>query len=68
MNKIIEEAPLPQAPSLNTKAQKECKVLKKLVDDDHKHQLTVKTIEDRELVYYNNKIYIPPLLSKAFVK
>ena len=34
-------------------------MLKKLIAEDEKKQLSVKTIEDMELVQHKNKIYVP---------
>ena len=40
----IDKAPFPQVPKLISKAQQEYEVLKKLIQDDDKKQLSVKTI------------------------
>ena len=46
------------------KAQQQCAIMKELVANDHDHQLSIKGVEDMDLlVHYKNKIYTPNLLS-----
>lgn len=63
LKEVIDEAPFPQAPTLVSKAQQECNVVKKLNADDHKQQITVKTIKNIDLAHYKNEIYIPTPLT-----
>ena len=59
LKEIIDKLQFPQAPKLISKTQQECEVLKKLIKDDDKKQLSVKTIEGVELAHYKNKICVP---------
>ena len=62
LKEVIDEADFPQAPTLVSKAQQEYDVLKNLFVDDHKQQLTIKTIEDIELAHFKNKIQVKTTL------
>ena len=58
LKESIDKAPCPQSPKLVSKAQQECEVLMKLITEDDRKQLSVKTIEGVEIAHYKNKIYI----------
>ena len=68
LKETIEEASFSRALKLIDQAQQECKVLKKLIAEDDKKQVSVKTIEGTELAHYKNKIYVPCILREAIVE
>ena len=49
LKETISAAEFPQSPKLISKAQKECAMLKNLIADDDKNQLSVKIIEEWSL-------------------
>ena len=69
LNEVIDEELFPRVPALVSKSQQECDVLKKLITDDHKYELTMKAIEGTKLAHYKNKkIYVPTTLTQANVE
>ena len=43
-------------------------MLKKLIEDDDKKQLSVKTIDGVEFAQYKNKIYVPGILKEVILE
>ena len=68
LKETIDKAQFPQAPKLISEAQKECEMLKKLIEDDDKKQLSVKNIEGVELAHYFKKKYVPGILKEAILE
>ena len=59
----IDKVPFPQSQNLISKT-----VLKKLIKEDDKNHLSVKTIEGVKLAHYKNKRYIPDILKEFIVE